>query len=109
MTRRDSRRRMIAAALVASSLFTVTACTSKESGSTQSASTGRQSGDRSSASPSVTASVTPAVGKVDANPPVASFNPKAHARMEARRAPIGRPCTQPEATNFSARHLLVKE
>ena len=52
MTRRDSRRRMIAAALVASSLFTVTACTSKESGSTQSASTGRQSGDRSSASPS---------------------------------------------------------
>ena len=88
MTRRDSRRRMIAAALVASSLFTVTACTSKESGSTQSASTGRQSvGDRSSASPSVTASVTPAVGKVDANPPVASFNPKAHALMEGPESP----------------------
>ena len=93
MTRRDSRRRMIAAALVASSLFTVTACTSKESGSTQSASTGRQSGDRSSASPSVTASVTPAVGKVDANPPVASFNPKAHALMAVSYTHLTLPTT----------------
>ena len=88
MTRHDSRRRMIAAALVASSLFAVTACTAGEAEPTQSASASRQpAADKPSASPSVTASIAPAQGKADANPPVAFFDPKAHAFMEGPQSP----------------------
>ena len=76
MTRRDPRRRTIAAALVACSLFSVTACTTEEPTSgptiTQSASPTQQSATPSPMpSPSVTASVKPAQGKTDSNPPVA--------------------------------------
>ena len=88
MTPRVSRRRMFVSALMASSLFAVTACTSAGSRPPQSASVSRQSAShKPSASPSVTASVVPAQDKVDTNPPVASFDPKAHALMEGPQSP----------------------
>ena len=92
MTRRDPRRRTIAAALVACSLFSVTACTAEEPTSgptaTHPASPTQQSATpRPMPSPSVTASVKPAQGKTDSNPPVASFDPKAHAHMEGPESP----------------------
>ena len=65
MTPRVSRRRMFVSALMASSLFAVTACTSAGSRPPQSASVSRQSAShKPSASPSVTASVVPAQDKV---------------------------------------------
>lgn len=91
MTPRVSRRRMFVAALMASSLFAVTACASAGSRPPQSASASRQSAPHKlSASPSVTASVVPAQDKADANPPVASFDPKAHVLMEGPQSLIGR-------------------